>query len=477
MASVGKLYFINLGKGGTFHKSGGVKSSPSDVDSIAKGISEKNIEKVVIHFHGGLVSEAAGMETAYGMEELYTEGDLAHPVSVVWETGLVETIKQNMSSISNTKLFKKLLKYLLKVVSKHLGVDGARGPGKGISYEEIGAELDLDAPFRNQDALVGSAGARGAATGFQNEDSLRDQLYAELEEEIESDPQLKTLLKAEGGNLSPASTPGAKGIFSTAALLKSLAAIAFRVISRFLKSRDHGFYPTVMEELLRELSLDDLGAHVWGAMKSKAESMWKDNAGRHGDDLYGGSYLLDKLLLLQKGNPALKIDLVGHSAGSIAICHLLKVKAVSYPDLKIRNITFLAPACTTELFHDELVSKQDRFEKFRMFTMHDKFETEDQLVKRIYTRSLLYFISGVLEPDEVDMPLAGLELHSRGNFPYQSEKQLAVSSFLREVGGKRLVLSVTDDSAPAGFRSKSEHHGDFDDDLQTRGSLRHLVKG
>lgn len=68
-----------------------------------------------------------------------------------------------------------------------------------------------------------------------------------------------------------------------------LAAIAYRVIRRHVRGRDHGFYPTVVEELLRELYLANLGAWVWDQMKEKAAAMWLPNDGLSGDERRVGS--------------------------------------------------------------------------------------------------------------------------------------------------------------------------------------------
>src|SRR5260370_7462767 len=76
--------------------------------------------------------------------------------------------------------------------------------------------------------------------------------------------------------------------------------------------------------------------------------------------------------------------------------------------LKIRNLILMAPACTSELFYQEIVSHPERYKQFRMFTMDDAFEQSDHLLSVIYNRSLLYLISGILEPEEVDSPIAGM---------------------------------------------------------------------
>ena len=64
---------------------------------------------------------------------------------------------------------------------------------------------------------------------------------------------------------------GQKGIFSAAALVKAAVAITVRVIRRHIQKRDHGFYPSIIEEILREFYIADFGSWLWGQMKQKAE--------------------------------------------------------------------------------------------------------------------------------------------------------------------------------------------------------------
>jgi len=62
------------------------------------------------------------------------------------------------------------------------------------------------------------------------------------------------------------------------------------------------------------------------------------------------------------------------------------------PKVKVRNVLLLAPAARADLFYDEIVSKEDRYEALRIFTMSDNYECKDRLAGPLYTRSLLYFI-------------------------------------------------------------------------------------
>ena len=54
---------------------------------------------IVFHFHGGLVSEASGRETAGRLFPVYEDAG-AFPVFYVWESGLLEILRNNIAEIA-----------------------------------------------------------------------------------------------------------------------------------------------------------------------------------------------------------------------------------------------------------------------------------------------------------------------------------------------------------------------------------------
>lgn len=477
---VDKLYFVNVGPQGTFRPSGAIHTTPADVDAIFAHLESRQITKLTVHFHGGLISEKSGAEIAGKMTPLYQAAG-SHPVTFVWETGLVETVTRNLGTIQHTGLFKKILGFVLKKATKKLGIDPlGKGAGAELSDADIEAELAKTDPFG---ALAFQAGAKGGAAPLGEGDlqTLRQEVEAELEEDLDGDADFQALLETEApatpllNQDALVATPAdqQKGVVTLAKAAKALAGITVRVTRRFFQERDHGFYPTVVEEILRELYVADLGEWVWGGMKTVAGQMWSPNDGLAGDDRHAGRYFLERLADVQR-QTGITVDLVGHSAGSIAICEMLRAAAKAQLDIKVRHILFLAPACRSDLFFEEVVKHKARYASFRSFTMLDSFETHDRLVNPIYTRSLLYFISGVLEP-EVDAPLAGMERYLSGRKPYDDAVLSGVRAFLLEPGLSRLVLSVTGGTAGPGLQSASTSHGGFDDDDLTRASLAALI--
>ncbi len=479
MAEFGKLNYINVGPDGTFARSGEFQTLPNDVDALFAALEAQPPERLALHFHGGLIKEASGFEIAEKMFKVYDAAG-SHSIAFVWETGLIETIVTKIDTIGRSDLFRKLLKLVLKQAAKRLGfglaADLARG-GAGLTEAEMNAELAKDRPFEKLDTPA----ARSAAVVRSEADlaSAEAEIQEELEAEIEADASVQTLLEANADELRPGvaaeiEKTGAKGP-GLITIAKLLAKVTFRVIKRFFTKRDHGFYPTVVEEILRELYIADAGEWVWGGMKTKAEEMWGSNDGRAAQLQYAGTYFLDALAAYYDRHPATRIDLIGHSAGSIAIGHMLDAVASRHPNLRFRNVLLLAPACTSQLLEGKILPRLgQQFSEFRMFTMHDDFESQDSLLKGVYTRSLLYFISGVLE-DEVDKPIAGMHRYLSGEKPYTGAPYDTIRTFL-DPTVHRIVLSKTKDDAGAGLASHALSHGIFDDDPTTCASLQHIIR-
>jgi hypothetical protein len=469
------IEFVNVGPGGTFEKSGKYATSATQVDEFFQELESSDAKSLVLHFHGGLVDEAYGVGVAKKMVEVYKEAG-AVPLTFVWETGLLETFRDNLLKIHETDLYKKLLKWLLRRLAERFGGFEARGVGVSIPMKKIEEELAKDKPFDSyDDPTTGKvAAARGGAFLETDLDTLQAEFQAQFQGDVDGDEDVVAKVNALIGSTADAQ---ARGLIEGLKVAKMLAAVAYRVARRHVRGRDHGFYPTVVEETLRELYLADLGAWVWGRMKDKARNMWLSNDRLTGDERRVGRYVLEKIALLQKKKPSFRFDLVGHSAGSIAICELLRIAAADNIAVQANTIAFLAPAGRSEIGVAELVGHTNRFKQFRCYTMADEFEREDSLVKGIYTRSLLYFISGVLESDEVDAPLMGMMRHATKTGAFTSGPAAEWASYIR--GNQRLVLSdstILDPDAVVGYQTSACSHGDFDDDKLTRKSLTELLR-
>lgn len=472
MENLDKIYFVNIGADGTFADSGKVHSTPSDVEDIFKYLNEKDIEKLLIFFHGGLVSEKNGMNAAELMKNYFADANSKrHVVSFVWETGPIETVIQNikdLKELTGKDLFEEVTKFVIKLVAKKLGIEDARGGAEYLSDDTIFDEKHKVAPFEKLDLTFDSRGR----TGFliDNEDEDNSQFYAQFEAESRS------LIRAEGSeeikNISDD-----KGVRSGILVIaKVVAQIAFAVLKRYLKKNHHDFYPTIMEEAFRKLYLDKVGNWGWSRMKEKSKEMFSSNTGLIGENQHVGTFFInllnkhmgDRLALGKK----FEIELIGHSAGSIVICNLLAAVSKDFSSIKFNNVFFLAPACRTDLFLEYGKSAMDNglIKNFKMFTMEEKNEKKDHCIPYIYTHSLLYMVSGLFE-DDVDAKIMGLHEQFRVEGRYSNIEELKkLNSFLNN---NKLVLTVDTTNFDESMRSNSLKHGDFDNDIYT---LRSILK-
>jgi hypothetical protein len=251
-------------------------------------------------------------------------------------------------------------------------------------------------------------------------------------------------------------------------LIKHASAIVIRIIRRFRAGRDHGFYATVLEEFVREMYLDLIGAAVWGMMK-------KDAADHFLTDGFGTALIK----AFVEGRPSL-VAVCGHSAGAIWATALIKAVA-AMPDPPDMRIVFLAPAVRLDQIVEVIDPKPGFIKAFRMFTMRDELERIDPVLglgtAAIYPSSLLYLISGILEDENAeafpDAPLLGMQRFLGEDSAWLGDdKQIAdvrrVKTFLNGAGSS-IVWSTTE--GEAGLSSSALAHGAFDDDQPTLKSV------
>jgi hypothetical protein len=159
----------------------------------------------------------------------------------------------------------------------------------------------------------------------------------DLEYDFAEDSSLPDLIDAGAPGAGPIKRKidleeGARGLTITGVAL-FIGKIVFAVTRRYRSGTAHDPLPTAVEELLRAAYLADVGKFAWDAMKTKAQRMWTDDGAAPGVTGHGGGYILRRLEALQAARPDMIVDVVGHSAGSIAICEML-----------IQNLSRLTPS-------------------------------------------------------------------------------------------------------------------------------------
>lgn len=468
--------WIKVGPHGTFAQSGKLNSTPADIDRLLSPAST-DTKRLLVHFHGGLVGESDGLKVAEAMAKHY--GDAARSLSVVWETSALETLRDNIAGLADTKVFKKALSWVLtKVVQQLDGADGARGAAAGILEQpEIEQLLQNAQGVRTLDAALTAeaegraAGerAKGGAVAEKTEEQLAEDLALDITDLVDLVDRGEAGAEPILRQIEPEAS--ARGS-TTAALALFIARVVIAVLRRFRASTHHDPLPTAVEELLRAAYLAEVGAFAWNEMKRKAKEMWIDDGATPDGTGHVGGYILRRLEQLQQSRPDVTLDVVGHSAGSIVICAMLQAIKEQRREIRLRNVLFLAPAVRLDVFK-AAVTNPLPFERFRLFTMTDDAEKADRLVGTIYPRSLLFLVSGLFE-DTPGTPLAGLARHIIARTAAAGADYDEVRRWL--AAGDRLVFSPSADGAPEGLRSRAARHGDFDDDEPTLASLLFLAR-
>ncbi|GFD95561.1 hypothetical protein KUL156_10780 [Alteromonas sp. KUL156] len=447
---------------------------------------------LVLHFHGGLVNRANGMAIANSLNPIYRDAN-GVPLFFVWQTGLVETIRANYQEALKGRLIKWAIKRLLnRVKPKVIDSVGFRSTSINSNTEfseaEIQAfevELERDA---NLDIIAGNLQAAANKTFGEeipaNEELFRSVLQAQSSTELDQDYYIEAsvilpIFFADTDDIAQpsdsASLQKTRGLIGSmglkAKLIKAIVKTAVAVVRRFINNTDHGLHATIIEELSRRIHGDKIGSEIWSMMK-------KDSADAFEGEQRAGQFLLDAL---QASPVKPRVVLIGHSAGSIFVSNLLRnAEGGSF------DVVFLAPAVTYRYFYDTIETHSHKIANFRMFTMTDANEREDELINGksfIYPSSLLYLISGVLEKNEsgtpdIDCPILGMERFFLPSYQYRPNDNDVLNSVREFLLNKpnALVWSKTGPEAPAGLASGSLDHGHFDDDEETRKSLQHIIK-
>ena len=489
----------------------GNNTSPlSDVTRIlAMAQATAPASGLVLHFHGGLVSEKCGRGIANFLAYKYVEAK-AYPVFFVWESGLIESISNNLNDIKADPAFrelsKKVAEWALKKLGGHVGLKGA--PGQAINEQLLRKEFDawfagtLPAPpVTDEGTVVPTAGIKGAAGLDEND------LTADIEAGLDGDPDfqdaIQKLYNAHAGitvatrgtgptavarnvlvdeqarrALFPADTATTRGALVWLAVAKFVAKIVIAVIKRYAKGRAHGMYCTIVEEVLRAAYMDKAGATIWNQMKKNTTDAFGD------DDACCGTAVFKELAKLHgAGKTFSKITLVGHSTGAVYICQFLDAVAKVLPNLTF-DIVFLAPAVRHERFAAALSAHRHRIAGIRMFGMMDSLESADVLVPIIYTRSLLYFVSGLLEghvegaawEDDVDAPVVGMQRYIDDTATFNPDDFFEVDKVRQFLASVTNSTVWSESSMGPGLSSKSHKHGDFDNEDETVNSLCWIIE-
>jgi pimeloyl-ACP methyl ester carboxylesterase len=138
---------------------------------------------------------------------------------------------------------------------------------------------------------------------------------------------------------------------------------------------------------------------VWSEMKENAELAFSSSR--------GGDLLVTALQkLISTWGDQLEIHLVGHSAGSIILGHMVQLMGQRGLADKITSLHLYAPACTVQFANRVYAPQAALLKKTQISVLSDRVERDDNTVA-IYRKSLLYLVSNALETD-LRTPILGL---------------------------------------------------------------------
>jgi pimeloyl-ACP methyl ester carboxylesterase len=230
-------------------------------------------------------------------------------------------------------------------------------------------------------------------------------------------------------------------------------------------------------DLLIEKSIGrPLARPIWSEMKENAELCC--GPGRGGD-----LFVTALQKLAATWGDALEIHLVGHSAGSIILGHLLTLATARGLKPNITSIHLYAPACTVQFATRHYATQTDLMERLYLDILSEQNERDDTVVA-LYRKSLLYLVSNALEFD-LRTPILGMENVFKVDYAgwdgssatgevlglwRQAAKAAGLDKRLQIVDTPKVITRLPDKQIKAG-------HGCFDNDIATVGRTLERIVG
>jgi len=217
-----------------------------------------------------------------------------------------------------------------------------------------------------------------------------------------------------------------------------------------------------------------------------ARPLWtemKENAGLAFAERRGGDLLLDAMqALCSNWGAQFELHLVGHSAGAIAIGHLLTALAArkragrdgGLSD-RLASVNLYAPACSVAFANRHYAGDAALMERLHLELLTDEVERRDT-VGPIYRKSLLYLVSNALEAD-LHTPILGLDRVNDESYSgwdgssdtgealavwRQAAKAVKLEARSQRVQGPRIEVARDAAGQPV---LQAATHGGFDNDI------------
>ncbi len=259
-------------------------------------------------------------------------------------------------------------------------------------------------------------------------------------------------------------------------VLESVGGIIASSFQRQPAAAGAGEWFSEKTDLLVEKSIGrPLAKPIWSEMKENACLAY---ANRRGGDL-----LLDALQsLVGTWGKKFELHIVGHSAGAIALGHLLGAlhkRAAAGQDgglnACLASAHLYAPACSVAFANTQYASNEEVMKRLHLDVLSDTVERDDT-VASIYRKSLLYLVSNALETD-LHTPILGLANVADANYSGwdgSSDTNETLNTWRAAAAAADLAARttlVTDSTITTAFDEAGKPikqpaaHGSFDNDI------------
>lgn len=440
-------------------------AAPPDPAGLMRHVEASGAQRVVLFIHGGLVSEAAGIQGARHLASRIDEADGIYPLFLIWRTGVLEMLPQTLHGfLTEPGVVLPLLRWVLKL----LGVDPV---AKALELAHEGSfESILGGPLDQTRRPLVELDDPGAEARLESLMALDDRLSeavqhtrAKRDSGLESAQWHLTdeFLRGLGDDGSY------EGVDPALAYLARIAlAVARQVMRRRGTASWHGWRDTAVEELIRAIGLLHEGLHRgWSEMKANAARAYAGSTSP-------GAVLARELAGWAGADASRELHLVAHSAGSFHVGHLLAGLPAA-PAPLVRSLHLLAPACDHAFAEEWLAPARSRVALLRLYLLRQRCEDDEGSFSwtseplgtvRFYDGSLLNVLSGLLEAAP-GWPLLGLE-----RWLVHAPTGGAVRALFDDV-----LLAPTAEGRAYPDRCEARTHGAFDDERHTWGSVLHTI--
>jgi len=266
--------------------------------------------------------------------------------------------------------------------------------------------------------------------------------------------------------------------------LESISGILYDAVERFFarpsETPSRGWISDLKQQVddARDRSIEVaseklLVKPVWAQMKQNAAA-----ASHVGGEEAGLQLVAEQIANLKEKLPKLEIHLVGHSAGSILLGHLLSI--FKKRGLNVSTLSLYAPACTVDFAVKHYVPAVPKVvAKSGMFVdlLSDGRERADSVGP--YGKSLLYLVSRALE-DRHKMPLLGMERAWDGKDDAGMWNSAGLEGLAkwRKFAGPITVDVHSQEQVQV---AEAEHiplaHGSFDNDIEVVAKTLERIRG